>query len=115
MPGLGRNLALTLAEYVVGIFVAAFLSAGIDRMAEVISTAITKKQHLPISFFSEFAFGLILTGMTAWPGFIATVAISRWRGYGSKAFFATCGLANAVLSVLLFSAVGQDLSMAGHL
>ena len=107
-----KTLAMVLAGYVLAVLVAAFFCLLVIFTADVISGPLRGRSNLLYDFLTAYAVGLELTGMTAWPGYLATLAVSRWWGHRSAAYFSVCGVATSILAVLLFAMLAPGTGFA---
>lgn len=112
VPVLVRTFAMVLAGYVLVVLVAAFFCLLVIFATDAISGPLTGRRNFFPDFLFAYVIGLELTGMTAWPGYLATLAVSRWRGHGSTAYFAICGVATGILAVLLFAMLAPGTGFA---
>jgi hypothetical protein len=108
MAGLVRNTLLAVAGYGVAVIIAAFFCLLVIFPPDQALSGDGISRREVADFLNTLMVGVSITASTAWPGFIATLAVARRRGYRSKVYFAACGVATAVLAVLLFGAFMGD-------
>ena len=89
----------------VAVVTGAVICLAVMMGADVLFDGYRPGGRLSIEFFRALWPGVQITAGSAWPGFGATLAISRWRGPRSFAFFAICGVLTANLAAVLFFGV----------
>ncbi|MFZ2102504.1 MAG: hypothetical protein WAU86_18265 [Oricola sp.] len=112
MRALLHNLALALAGYVLAVFVATAFCLLVLFGLDVGFSPTEFGSRMTKEFLWVFAIALFITATTAWPGFVATLAVARWRDWGTALYFSLSGVATAVLAVLIFAAYRNDFVLA---
>ncbi|GAB4355243.1 MAG: hypothetical protein Kow0026_14350 [Oricola sp.] len=112
MRAILHNLVLAFAGYALAVFVATCVCVALMVVSDVASSGFGQRPNFIVGIPVVFGFGLAITACTAWPGFIATLAVSRWRGCRGAAYFGLCGAATAIVAVMLFAAYLHDPTFA---
>ena len=95
-----------LLGYAVAVLVAAFVCT----LVEALTCDFRGLDVQPgLAYYAGgFVFASFLIVITAWPGFIVTLAVAVWQGYRSVVYFLVCGLATTILAPFVLAAFTAD-------